>query len=195
MKYIIAMLLVVSGIANAGQVSVSTVGVASPNAWNYASQDFNIQYSHGEKNYMFVSYELMKICPYYCGVNYSIIGLGGGIRKNIGPVTLFAQAGYFYVHNNIGYDEKNENIYYYMVNRFNGGKHLDFSGYRVDNGNALGASIGLDIPFTESAGMKFYYRHLQFWTNYVAYLEDGGYWHDPATLKYSGYGFGAYYNF
>ncbi len=28
MKYIIAMLLVVSGIANAGQVSVSTVGVA-----------------------------------------------------------------------------------------------------------------------------------------------------------------------
>jgi len=191
MKLLIIIGLLFPAMSWAGSLSLEAVGVSSPSPLVYVSQDNRLQYS-GEN--WFVAIEQIHVCPDYCGVTFNLAG--GGFLKTIhyNKVSLFAQFGFYYVKNTSGYSKDNENLYYYMINRFNGGQPASFTGYRVNNGNALGAQVGLKIPFSNSFGMRVYYRHLQFWTNYVAYLPNG-YWHDPVTAKYNGYGMGVYYNF
>ena len=190
----ISILLLISVYSWADSISIGTVAIEPSAPMTYASQDTRLQYNHGDKKYVFLAFEQMHICPDYCGVTYNLYGIGLGNHIKFDKVSLFIQGGFYYVKNNVGYQRNNENLYYYMINRFNGGRSMSFTGYRVDNGNALGAEIGLDVPLSQDFSFQFYYRHLQFWTNTVAYL-NGGYWHDPATIKYNGYGMNLAYHF
>jgi hypothetical protein len=166
----------------------SSVGV-------YAGTDYRIKIT--TDNY-FISAEQLKICPWYCGATYSLYGIGLNHTYKIGVFELYADAGAYIVKSNSRYSNFNEYVYYYMVNRFGGGSESSTpapAGFRVDTNNGYGAEFGARIPFADNYGMTLYYRHLQFFTNYVMYIQGGGYWHDPQTVKYNGFGFGLYYKF
>lgn len=180
--------------AHSAELSLDNTAVAPSSYGVFAGTDYRIKLS--TDNY-FASYEQLKICPAYCGINYTLVGIGLNRNFKFDKFELYTNIGAFYVKNNVGFQEWNESIYYYMASRF--GTPLtnygDKTGYRVDNSNGYGAEIGARFPFGDNYGVSFYYRNLQFFTNYIMYFPGVGYWHSPETVHYNGYGAGIYYNF
>jgi len=187
--------LTAASMAHADSISYGIVNSTPSRPDTYVSQDMRVQYNFGDDKYLFLAAEQIHECPDYCGVTFNLAGLGIGNHINLGLVRLFGQIGWYYAKNTTNSQPYNENIYYYMVNRFNAGKPMTFQSYRVDNSNAIGATVGIEFPLTKSINLEFSYRHLQMWTNYVAVIDSTSYWHDPATVKYDGYGFAMEYRF
>lgn len=193
---LISIFLLVSFSAKAELVvSIDNTAVTPSSYGVYAGTDYRLKLT--TDNY-FISAEELKICPNYCGVTYRLYGLGISRMYKAGMFELYANAGAYIVKSNARYSTDSEYIYYYMVDRFGGLTNHNVpaaSGFRVDTKPGYGAEFGARIPFDDNYGMTLYYRHLQFFTNYVMYLQGGGFWHDPQTVKYDGFGFGFYYKF
>lgn len=185
--------------AQADEVSFSTLGLNTQSSWIYTDQNYRLQYNFDADDdlYFFGAAERIEVCPYYCRIN--VTALGGGIGKTIkfDKFELFAQAGIYHTVDNYGRGDWNESIYYYMFKKFGSGR---FTSYSVRTGPAISGSIGVNIPLTKNSGLKFYYHHIEFETNFYIYMagypdNPGDYWHDPTRLKYTGQGIGYYYQF
>jgi len=194
-KPLFIFLLFTAGNVSAYTVSFDNTAVIPSSYGVYAGTDYRIKLDIDK---FFLSAEDLKICPWYCGITYRLYSAGVSRSYYFQGMAFYANAGLYLVKSNSRSSEYNENLYYYMMNRFGGGTSANTpnpSGFRNDTKNGYGAEFGARIPFADNYGMTFYYRHLQFFTNYVMYIQGGGYWHDPQTVKYNGFGFGLYYQF
>jgi hypothetical protein len=194
-RLLLSLLLAPLGASADVNISVDNTAVVPSSYGVYAGTDYRIKL---DTDRFFVSAEDLKICPWYCGITYRLYGAGVSHTYHFQGMEFYANAGLYLVKSNSRSSEYNENLYYYMMNRFGGGTSANTpnpSGFRNDTKNGYGAEFGMRIPFADNYGMTLYYRHLQFFTNYVMYIQGGGYWHDPQTVKYDGFGFGVYYKF
>lgn len=183
--FVLIMLLVFSLNAFADELSIWKLNTDSSRWDTTISQDNRLQYNFGESKYFYLAIERFGECPEYCGVNFDMAGVGFGKQIHLTKdLAFFAQVGFMYVRNNTGEQKQNENIQYYMINRFNGGNWKAFDSYRVDNSNALEAAVGLKMQIIDSVNLQFGYRTVTMWTNYVAYLNEDHtqMWHDPITV-------------
>ena len=196
MKYIILILVFISPSVFADQLTYTELNRVSSDNYYYGSQDRRLQYNHGEDKYLFLSYEQMSVCPYYCGFMYSLYGLGFGVKHNLGSVKLFAQAGYYIIKNSIESTKYNENLYYYLNQRFSSGSWVSFDSYEVKNDNSPGISMGMEIPYNDNFSFVFGYRYLKIKETITGYFnpEKTRLWWDPVNRDMSSYFAGVSFN-
>ncbi len=194
-------LLIIPMISFADQLSVQESSLMNATTTYYTSADRRIQYNYDIKDkYIFMQYRRAGVCPYYCGFNYNMFGLGFGANHKIGFANLFVQAGYYIIKNSIGKTKYDENLYYYFNARF---AEMDntknFKSYEVRNNNAYAITIGADIPMTKRAGIKISYQHMKMKENIMGYFsgpdEPLSYWQDPMNRDLSTINAGFYFNF
>ena len=196
-----AVLLLLSTTAIADQLSIQESSLTTATTTYYTNIDRRAQYNYDIKDkYVFMQYRRAGACPYYCGFNYNMYGLGIGINHRFTFVTMFVQAGYYIIDNSLGKTAYNENLYYYMNARFKSfDKPMHFKSYEVKNDNTFGITVGADIPFTNHTGVKFSYQYMKIKENIIGYLTEGAefpaLWWDPINRDYSTISAGFYYNF
>lgn len=199
MKTLILSLLTVST-CYADQFSYQESSLMNTTTTYYTNMDRRIQYNHGDKNYVFLQYRRSGVCPYYCGFNYDMYGLGIGKYFNYKDIKLFAQTGYYIVDNSIGKTKYDENLLYYFNARFGDLTELrHFKSYEVKNDNTFGITIGTDIPLTNNAGIKFNYQYMKIKEVITGYFTDkganGALWWDPVNRDMSTLSAGFYIDF
>lgn len=200
MKLLFALLLIPITVS-ANQLSISESTRLSDNSVYYMSTDRRVQFNYDLKqNYVFIQARRAGVCPYYCGFNYDMIGVGFGANHKVGFATIFVQAGYYLIKNSVGKTKNNENIYYFMNKRFMSLVHpKHFKSYEVKNDNAYGITVGADIPLTGRAGVKISYQYMRIKENIIGNFSDPprfpNLWQDPLNRDMSTISAGLYYNF
>lgn len=163
--------------SKAGQVSYQESTLINSDVFYSTSADRRLQvnFDTGD-NYFFLQYRKAGICPYYCGFNYDMFGAGYGVRHKIGVMTLFAQAGYYFIKNSVGVTKYDENLYYFLTEKF--GNHPEFKSYEVTNDNAPGVTVGMDIPLGRAWGIGLAYQYMKVKENII-----GRFTNDPKSLN------------
>ena len=199
MKTICLMIVIMmlASITYAQQVTYQESSLANTDVFYHESADRRIQYNHGDDKYIFLQYRKAGICPYYCGFDYNMLGLGLGINHKFGIYTLFVQSGFYIIKNSVGVTKYNENLYYYLTEKF--GPHPGFKSYEVTNDNTFGITVGVDIPYTKNVGFKFSYQYMKVKENIIGrFTDDPGslnLWWNPINRDLSTINAGLYYNF
>lgn len=194
MKLILALLLISSS-AFAGQVSYQEGSMTTSNANYYGSGDRRLQVNFGDEDYIFMGYRRLSVCPHYCGFDYDMLGLGIGQKYKVGFANIFAQVGYYKIENSVGKTDHNENLFYYFNARFGFHHRQYFESYEVKNDDALGVSIGVDVPLNKHIGIKFSYQYMKIDENIIGIINSKEYWHDPVSRDVSTIGAGVYVDF
>lgn len=186
----------------ADQISYSQSSRITDTNSYYSSFDQNIQYNKDvNNNYVFVSLRKAGVCPYYCGFNYWMIGIGYGKSHKIGIGSLFAQVGYYYVDNSVGRVKYNENLYYYLNSRFASFDNpKEFALYEVKNKkHNFGVTVGTEVPLGNNFGIKASYHYIKVKEVITGYFTDPpeglNLWWDPVNRDLSTINLGIYYNF
>ncbi len=188
---------------NAGELSLSltqkslntTDDVFSTDLWVGAQVSYQPENSNW---YYFLSKEIVEVSPIYKAWEYDMTGLGIGTKFKLTPkISLFAQAGYYFVKNSWGPRKRefNEGIYYYLNRRFcceqNEHSNLWFKDYSVKNDNAVGWTIGLEMtqPINKNWKIGFVasYRAIKIHEeiNGYAYDHESGWWQHITDRNYS----------
>lgn len=194
---IILMIMIMVSVAQADQISYQESSRPSDTDNYHTSKDRRLQYNFGDEQYTFLQYRQTGVCPYYCGFNYDMYGLGVGRSYKSSFATIFVQAGYYIVDNSVGKTKNNENLYYYFNRRFASfDKPVNFEKYEVKNKNTFGVTIGADIPLNNWAGIKFSYQYMKLKENITGYFNEAEtiYWHDPVNRDLSTISAGLYVN-
>jgi len=198
---------------SAGELSVSLSQKSLNNADDVYSTNYwvGLQVSYQPDNsnlYYFLSKEIVDVAPIYSAWKYDMTGIGIGTKININKrIRVFGQAGYYLIKNSWG-DRKrqfNEGLYYYFNQRFYGsqttGKYYEFKDYSVENNNAIGMTIGLELlhPITDrwSAGFIISHRLMKIKEdlNAYAYNDEFGWWAHTPTRDYSSTNVGVSLNY
>lgn len=196
MKYILLFLISFNVLAD--QISYQESSRLTDTDVYYISMDRRIQYSFDN---WFIQIRKSGVCPYYCGFNYNMIGLGMIKHKPVSMGMFFAQAGVYYVKNDLGHVKWDENIDYYLNARFQSMAHRrEFESYEVKNDKfTFGITLGLDIPLTDSVGIKASYQYLKVKEIIIGYKTDPpafpDLWWDPVHRDLSALNLGFYFNF
>jgi hypothetical protein len=188
MKILLLLLLPFNVIA--GQISIQESTRLTDTNTYYISTDRRIQYT--SDNY-FIQIRRAGVCPYYCGFNYEMLGIG--IHSKQGR--FFAQSGIYYVRNTLGRAKFNENLFYYLNARFKSfDRPVGFSSYEVKNDKiTFGITVGYDFPLNKKLGIKISYQYLKVKENIIGYFTEDSLWWDPLHRDLSAANFGFYYNF
>jgi len=161
------------------------------------TRDWSFQYNKDiSDKYLFVNYRQVAVYPTYCCFQMTMIGLGLGKTIYFDKISLFSQIGYYLVDNNVGTTDFNEPLHYYFEKFGPYDRH--FQSYTVHNENALGLTVGLDIPMG-GWGIKTAIQIIDIKMDLQANLSDppthADLKEDPMTRSFSSYRMGVYINF
>ena len=169
---------------DATEISLETIGSQTPNAHIFTTQDHRLQLSSSGDTYSFVALESMDLCTDYCGITFNMLGLGFGGNVQFMRLTFYGQLGAYYIRPTENEWNSNENLYYYFK-QF--GDISNVKRYSINNSNGIGGQVGAKFSLSKHSYIKFGYRLLQFYINPRLDFTGGGYWHAPATLRFSGF--------
>lgn len=177
-------------ISLADQISIQESSRLNDTGTYFISNDRRIQYT---SNNYFIQIRRAGVCPYYCGFNYEMLGIGIHSKRG----RFFAQSGIYYVDNTLGRVKFDENLYYYLNARFKSfDRPVGFSSYEVKNDKiTFGITVGYDFPLTKKAGIKVSYQYLKVNENIIGYFTETSVWWDPVKRDLSAANFGFYVNF
>jgi len=199
MKTLLLLLTLLPVMTYADQFSYQENTRVTDTSQYYGSHDRKFQYNFDiDDNYLFLGYRRAGTCPYYCGINYDMYGIGYGINHKSDWVTLFAQIGYYKIDNNINETKQNDNLYYYLNARFASFDNpKSFKSYSVTNSDTFGITVGADLPLNNWMGIKLSYQYMKMKEIIRGNFneEETIYWHDPVNRDMSTISAGVYVNF
>lgn len=208
MKYLILLLLPLTSFASEIDVQLLTRSYTTDSDMYQRGQSTGVQVSYipKDKGYTFISYETVDVLPKGYAFTHKMIGVGAGSKYKLTEnISLFGQAGYYFIKNSWGNRKRqiNEGLHYYLNDRFihsNRGDYLNFQEYEVNNDDAIGGTIGVnmnyDLTKSFNVGMVFSYRIMKIKEEVRGYRDawdydkTGAAWEFSVVRDYSSINFG-----